>query len=212
MAHKKVFLNKIQEMLDSPSYSIYEQDKINCLEGWQYSEPAYLSVENRYELDVEAYKDTFHSKSHDIGIGFDERLLLEKLIINLSKARHPTFIVYRKFLVGHLALLKNTKKNTSEPTYNTQIFKSRSGFNFFETLQAEFKTEIERTPLAYYSFIYWKMKKDDFLYNISPKVFLEFLNDKPYSLKLDKIKTLPACSTHSKNSRYLNCRRPFTNK
>lgn len=93
---------KLENILKSDSYKYFDEDRRNCSEDWQYVEPASMELEDRYDVDKEAYLKTFFDPVHDHEAKFDERLLIERLITNLQKAKHVYFIQYRKLLEDKL--------------------------------------------------------------------------------------------------------------
>ncbi|MGZ3863814.1 MAG: hypothetical protein ACXVPN_01725 [Bacteroidia bacterium] len=197
----------LREIIKSDSFKVYEEDQRKYLEGWQFFEPADLSPENRYASDKEAYVNTYYKTKHLHGLPFDENMLLEKLISNLRKAKHPVFIEYRKYLKR---MLKGGEVAGMNGNYNTQIFRNEKGHKFFELLIEEFKEELDRFALSHLSFIYWKIKNDKYLHDVSPLVFRNFLREAPHFIELDKIKTLASCTTKSKVARYTACKKSFS--
>ena len=103
----------------------------------------------------------------------------------------------------------STNKENKEIDYNSQIFTSLNSFLFFKELLKEFEEEIKKHPLAYLSFIYWNMKADKYLHNVSPRVFIDFLAKSTYEIVLDKIKVLSACNTSSKKKGYSTCQKLY---
>jgi hypothetical protein len=113
-------LVKLEKMLKSGSYQDWEHDKKKCLEGWQYLEPAAIRFEDRYDLDKEAYIKQYFDPAHYHEIKFNESLLLERLIKNLQRAKHPVFIEYRMFLEKQLEALKNSELSKQPEIKNPQ--------------------------------------------------------------------------------------------
>ncbi|MBS1684466.1 MAG: hypothetical protein JSS76_06920 [Bacteroidetes bacterium] len=89
---------RLGKVFGSDSYKIWEQDSRECLERWQYLEPADMELADRYSLDKEAYIKTFFDSPHDHDAKYSEKALLKRLINNLQTAKHPRFIEYREYL------------------------------------------------------------------------------------------------------------------
>ena len=80
-----------------------------------------------------------------------------------------------------------------------QIFINFKTYELFKHWQNQVS---ERTQLAEYSFIYWAMLKDGFIYkNIKSKDFIEFLNDK-FEIALSELKQYNNCKGGGKESKY----------
>ena len=107
-----------------------------------------------------------------------------------------------KWINKHTETLHSFEEKTE---YNTQIFTVKGSLLFTELLSC-FETEIQKTPLAYLSFIYWKLKEEKFLHKtVSSTNFMEFLREE-HKIILDKLKTLLACTTTAKKNGYSTCK------
>ena len=77
------------------------------------------------------------------------------------------------------------KKVANEVKFNTQIFTSEKGFILFEALIKELPPMNDN-----YAFIYRILIEEKYMYQISQRIFKDFVNAEPYRKTLDKIKTL----------------------
>jgi len=124
---------RLGKMFASDDYKIFMKDCRKCLERWQYYEPASYPVEERYELDKEAYIQTFFNPElkYRRSIEYDERILLERLIKNLKPAKHPYFITYRNILGGVLEDVSALKPYILKS--NTEVLtESLTEYGFYE--------------------------------------------------------------------------------
>ncbi|NLX28738.1 MAG: hypothetical protein GXY59_07185 [Bacteroidales bacterium] len=104
--------------------------------------------------------------------------------------------------------LTSTTAPTPEPVTATaiavnpypRIFKTVEGWQLFEEFQSSVR---ERYQLADYSFIYWKLKDDGFIYeNIGPKEYKDWL-DETFDVYLGEgWKQYDVCRTHAKDLIY----------
>lgn len=80
-----------------------------------------------------------------------------------------------------------------------RIFLDRKSFDLFEYWH---KQVTQSTKLAEYSFIYWAMVKDGFIYEkVRPQEFIDFLNDE-FEIALSEIKQYNICKGGGKVSKY----------
>lgn len=84
-----------------------------------------------------------------------------------------------------------------------QIFSNIASFNLFERLYEQFKDS--KNQLADFSFIYRMMFNDGYiLSHFKPQMFIDWIDNEPYKISLDKIKTMRDCSTEQKMRTYSN--------
>lgn len=88
------------KVLTQSAVATVESDENSFLEDWQ-SRGNY-SYEERFKLDVEAYKTTYFLPNSSQSAEFEEQELLGRLIKNLTQARSPYFKGYREFLKNKL--------------------------------------------------------------------------------------------------------------
>jgi len=82
-----------------------------------------------------------------------------------------------------------------------QVFLNTEAYELFQKLFEAFK--ISYNKLADFSFIYRIMHKDGFILDsFKPQMFINWLNKDPFSISLDKLKTLDNCSTLNKIQTY----------
>lgn len=89
----------------------------------------------------------------------------------------------------------NVVKNINQRSF---IFTEPKHFELFE----HWRGEIKKNVLAEYSFIYWQMVKDGYIYeNVRPTEFINWLN-KNYEIALHELKQYDNCKGGGKISRY----------
>ncbi len=111
----------LPKALASDSYQYFKRDITNCLEDWQYAEPASKSYPVRFDLDKEAYINTFFDPVHRHKAQYDEKILIERLIRNLSKATHPYFEGYRLYLEKRLSEAGGAENKATVETNNVTL-------------------------------------------------------------------------------------------
>lgn len=89
---------RLMQTFASDSYKYYMADMSKCFEGWQYYQPVWMENDNRFDYDREAYLKTFFDPAHSHDTPYSETALLERLINNLEKAKHPVFKDYKQYL------------------------------------------------------------------------------------------------------------------
>ena len=199
---------------DNSNYSVLKrinEEKTNDINYYvNVKALMYKAIENEIEDVNLLFDDSKYISSTYVEPVRPYKNLLESLTNNL----YFNFIDFLKEQQVRIDLeLKDVKLSTNkenkEIDYNSQIFTSLNSFLFFKELLKEFEEEIIKHPLAYLSFIYWNMKADKYLHNVSPRVFIDFLAKSTYGIVLDKIKVLLACTTSSKKKGYSTCQKLY---
>lgn len=106
--------------------------------------------------------------------------------------------------------VKETVSKEDETRFNSYIFTSRNAEALFDDYCKSFEAELSKTPLAILSFIYWKMKNDKLLNDVTPTQFRKFLSNLPANYELEKLKTFNACKSADKIKVYEMCQAKFT--
>lgn len=107
-----------------------------------------------------------------------------------------------KFMQDIYPFLSKVEKVTPQ-NYNSHIFKSLKAFNLFELLVS--KMVKPRTGLSDYSYIFAKMKKDEFMFPIPQQVYFDFIQE--YNgFALSRVKTLTEATTEQRESLYSICK------
>ena len=87
------------------------------------------------------------------------------------------------------------------------MFKNSNGFELFEYLRNSLVRKGKE--IADYCFVYWKMTNDDFMYNINPKEYKNWLFDN-YNIDLgEHWKQLHRCATDEKERLYSMAKQRF---
>ncbi|HEY9220360.1 MAG TPA: hypothetical protein VIO43_02150 [Lutibacter sp.] len=88
------------------------------------------------------------------------------------------------------------------------IFSNVLAFNFFEKLFNLFKESDNK--MADFSFLYRMMYKDGFiLSHFKPQMFVNWIDQEPFKISLDKLKTLNKCTTNKKLQIYSTLKEYF---
>lgn len=95
---KKPYKGTLHQIIETDSFLQYEKDCRKCSEGWQEVLPASISPEVRYASDKSLYVEVFFQSKHNHGVAFNEKHLIELLIKNYKRAKHPVFALYRDYL------------------------------------------------------------------------------------------------------------------
>ncbi len=82
--------------------------------------------------------------------------------------------------------------------FNTQIFKSEKGFLLFEALLEAFPKGVNDN----YAFIFLQLQKDGYIFEVSHRIFINFLSAAPYNIVIDKIKTWNILATKNRLALY----------
>lgn len=101
---------------------------------------------------------------------------------------------------------KETGSDKDDARFNSYIFKNRSAELLFDDYCKSYNAEMKKTWMALLSFIYWKMKSDQLLNDITPTQFRHFLSALPANYVLDKLKTYDKCKSADKIKVYEICK------
>ena len=150
---------KIVAISKSGNFKEYQEEQFKVLDKWQYIEPASLTLEDRFELDKEAYINNYYDSAYSINGSYKEETLLKRLIDNLKEAKHPVWAEYRDYLDKKLLDLQNPLQiNEILKNSYTNIFSNDIGFTIFEKWYNEYKKSPNK--LAHFSYIYNALNKD----------------------------------------------------
>lgn len=117
-------MSRIRKEITSDSFQQYEIEFFRFAQSWQYYESASLKPDERFDIDKEAYIKTFFESPHITSAKFDEKRLLDLLIINIEKAKatHPVWLEYLDFLIDKKKKYINKVKLTKPGKKPVAIF------------------------------------------------------------------------------------------
>lgn len=132
-------------------------------------------------------------------------LLLEKLVLFKESAENTN---ESNLLLQQNETIKEALPVIVEPKYNNKIFTSYKGFQIFEAFKNEIVTEL--TEYADYSFLFSKLKKDEFIHEMKHIKFIDFLGGEPYNAKFaSNYKQFKFSKTTEKENAYSRYKKQF---
>ncbi|TAL62561.1 MAG: hypothetical protein EPN85_02390 [Bacteroidetes bacterium] len=104
--------------------------------------------------------------------------------------------------------VKSSREEPPKIDYNTQIFTSKKGYQIFEAFKNEIVTDA--TEYADYSFLFTKLKQDEFIHEMKHKKFITYLsNNHKSSLASKGYIQFKFSSTATKNKAYSRYKKQF---
>ena len=101
---------------------------------------------------------------------------------------------------SELVVKQNKDLSIADENFDKFIFASFKAYGIF----IEMKNKIVRTryPVADYSFLYWMLKENKIINNITPTIYKQYIEEHHFTGRLSKIKVLEKCTTNSKQDQF----------
>lgn len=106
--------------------------------------------------------------------------------------------------------VNEAQSEKADPRFNSHVFKNRIAETVFDDYCKAYSAELPKTSLALLSFIYWKMKREQLLNDLTPTQFRNFLATLPANHVLYKLKTYDKCKSADKIKVYEMCKAKYS--
>lgn len=182
----------ISELIDLCEIEPEFLKKINSLNfdfSSFYSPPKKIKIEGKSGATFKEYKEKFYKPTIEDTQKRKIEYILELLVKDypLIKTRYSEFKSDR-----------NEQEIQPENPF-PRIFKDYKSYQLFKHLQDSVN---ERTILVDYSFIYWSLSRDNFIYSaVRPTEFINFLNDS-FQIALSDLKQYENCLAGKRTANY----------